>query len=97
MSRIAFLILLLPLAGFVQAQEGLIYVEEAIEADTVQLTGDTLSVRACKDCQVEHFELGPNFQVQQGGVELPRASLMTPAPGTVVYDIKTRKARLVVR
>jgi len=97
MSRIALLAILLSLAGVAQAKGVLVILERAIEASSIQLMGKTLVVRACEDCPVQRFELEPGFRVLSDRIEQPIESLHRPVPGTLLYDAKTLKARLVHR
>jgi hypothetical protein len=89
------LVLLLTLPFAAGAREGFIYVEDAIEAASVQLRDNGLWVSSCSECPEQRFALDDDFVVRSGGEILSRDVLRIKGPGVVIYDTETRKAKRV--
>lgn len=94
MKQLIF-VLLLALSFSAGAREGFIYVENAIEAASVQLRDNGLWVSDCAACPEQRFALDDDFVVRSGDEILSRDVLRIKGPGVVIYDTKTRKAKRV--
>lgn len=96
MKPLIFILLSL-LSLSASAREPFVYVEDAIEATSLQLRDNALWVRSCPSCREQRFTLAEDFVVRSGGEILSKDVLRIPGPGVVIYDTGTRAAKRVTK